>query len=109
MGVPPQHKSKGYVVTGSDATPGSQSALRQANEGRIVEVLRREGTRTQAELARATGLSAASVSNIVRGLRTAGTVSVKNKIGRASCRERVKSSADAGKAATRAVTRRRAP
>lgn len=66
------------MVTGSDATPGSQSALRQANESRIVEVLRREGTRTQAELARATGLSAASVSNIVRGLRTAGTVSVKN-------------------------------
>lgn len=65
-------------MTGSDVTPGSQSALRQANERRIVEVLRSEGTRTQAELARATGLSAASVSNIVRGLRAAGTVSVKN-------------------------------
>lgn len=65
-------------MTGRDATPGSQSALRRANERRVVDVLRREGTRTQAELARATGLSAASVSNIVRGLRTAGTVSVKN-------------------------------
>lgn len=66
------------MVTETDTTPGSQSALRQANERRIVEVLRRDGTRTQAELARATGLSAASVSNIVRGLRAAGTVSVKN-------------------------------
>src|SRR5699024_11328454 len=78
MGIPPQLNAKGYVVNWSDATRGSQSALRQANERRIVEVLRREGTRTQAELARATGLSAASVSNIVHGLRTAGTVSVKN-------------------------------
>lgn len=65
-------------MTEAAATPGSQSALRQANERRVVDVLRREGTRTQAELARATGLSAASVSNIVRGLRAAGTVSVRD-------------------------------
>lgn len=65
-------------MTEADTTPGSQSALRQANERRVVEVLRRDGTRTQAELARATGLSAASVSNIVRGLRSAGAVSVRN-------------------------------
>ena len=63
-------------MTDAAVTPGSQSALRKANERRVVEVLRRDGTRTQAELARATGLSAASVSNIVRGLRAAGTVSV---------------------------------
>ncbi|MFD6095636.1 ROK family protein [Nocardiopsis flavescens] len=63
-------------MTDTAVTPGSQSALRQANERRVVEVLRRDGTRTQAELARATGLSAASVSNIVRGLRAAGTVAV---------------------------------
>lgn len=62
----------------TDTTPGSQSALRQANERRVVDVLRHEGTRTQAELVRATGLSAASVSNIVRGLRAAGTVAVRN-------------------------------
>ncbi|GHC84702.1 transcriptional regulator [Nocardiopsis terrae] len=66
------------MVTETGTTPGSQSALRQANERRVVDVLRRDGTRTQAELARATGLSAASVSNIVRGLRAAGTVSVRN-------------------------------
>ncbi|RKS07900.1 putative NBD/HSP70 family sugar kinase [Nocardiopsis sp. Huas11] len=65
-------------MTDTAGTPGSQSALRQANERRIVDALRKEGTRTQAELARATGLSAASVSNIVRGLRAAGTVSVRD-------------------------------
>jgi predicted NBD/HSP70 family sugar kinase len=65
-------------VTEAAATPGSQSALRRANERRVVDVLRSEGTRTQAELARATGLSAASVSNIVRGLRAAGTVLVRD-------------------------------
>ncbi|WP_116247158.1 ROK family transcriptional regulator [Nocardiopsis sp. FIRDI 009] len=65
-------------MTDATVTPGSQSALRQANERRVVDVLRRDGTRTQAELARATGLSAASVSNIVRGLRAAGTVSVRD-------------------------------
>lgn len=65
-------------MTEADTTPGSQSALRQANERRVVDVLRRDGTRTQAELARATGLSAASVSNIVRGLRAAGTVVVRD-------------------------------
>ncbi|PWV49275.1 putative NBD/HSP70 family sugar kinase [Nocardiopsis sp. L17-MgMaSL7] len=69
---------KGHVVTETGTTPGSQSALREANERRVVDVLRRDGTRTQAELARATGLSAASVSNIVRGLRAAGTVSVRD-------------------------------
>ncbi|MFE1469430.1 ROK family transcriptional regulator [Nocardiopsis dassonvillei] len=65
-------------MTEAAATPGSQSALRRANERRVVDVLRKEGTRTQAELARATGLSAASVSNIVRGLRAAGTVLVRD-------------------------------
>ncbi|MBE3002136.1 ROK family protein [Nocardiopsis sp. HNM0947] len=64
-------------MTEADTTPGSQSALRQANERRVVDVLRREGTCTQAELARATGLSAASVSNIVRGLRASGTVTAR--------------------------------
>ncbi len=65
-------------MTEADTTPGSQSALRQANERRVVDVLRRDGTRTQAELVRATGLSAASVSNIVRGLRTTGVVAVRD-------------------------------
>ncbi len=71
-------ETKGQLVTEATATPGSQSALRQANERRVVDVLRRDGTCTQAELSRSTGLSAASVSNIVRGLRAAGTVSVRD-------------------------------
>jgi len=47
---------------------GSQRALRQANTRRIVETLRRDGPSTQAALARATGLSSATVSNLVRML-----------------------------------------
>src|SRR5690606_18898173 len=64
-------------VTDVEVTPGSQAALREANRRRVVEALREAGTLTQAEIARTTGLSAASVSNIVRDLRTAGTVSVR--------------------------------
>ncbi|GAB3491040.1 ROK family transcriptional regulator [Nocardiopsis coralliicola] len=61
----------------SEVTPGSQAALREANRRRVVAALRTAGTLTQAEIARATGLSAASVSNIVRDLRSTGTVAVR--------------------------------
>jgi predicted NBD/HSP70 family sugar kinase len=57
-------------------TPGSQASLREANERRVLEVLRAEGRLTQAEIARRTGLSPATVSNIVGQLRAAGTVEV---------------------------------
>lgn len=55
--------------------PGSQTALRDRNVKRVIEALRAEGACTQAELARCTGLSTATVSNIVhsmvdRGLAT---------------------------------------
>ncbi|MFC4564766.1 ROK family protein [Nocardiopsis mangrovi] len=60
-----------------DATPGSQAALRRANQQRVVEALRAGGTLTQAEIARVTGLSPASVSNIVRTLRGTGTITVR--------------------------------
>ncbi|GAA3728154.1 ROK family transcriptional regulator [Salinactinospora qingdaonensis] len=60
------------------ATPGSQAGLRRANRERVIEALRSSGTLTQAAIARATGLSAASVSNIVRDLRAAGIVSVRD-------------------------------
>ncbi|MFP5316153.1 MAG: ROK family protein, partial [Actinomycetes bacterium] len=56
------------------AKPGSQSALRQSNEQRIVQALATGGPQTQAELARQTGLSTATVSNIVRGMSRSGTV-----------------------------------
>ncbi|MEV0779802.1 ROK family transcriptional regulator [Streptomyces sp. NPDC050428] len=57
-------------------TPGSQSSLHRANLERVVRAVRMAGSLTQAEIARSTGLSAATVSNIVRELREGGTVEV---------------------------------
>ncbi|MFE3609452.1 ROK family transcriptional regulator [Streptomyces goshikiensis] len=57
-------------------TPGSQSSLHRANLERVVRAVRLAGSLTQAEIARGTGLSAATVSNIVRELKEAGTVEV---------------------------------
>lgn len=54
--------------------PGSQSALRQRNQQRIIEALM-GGPSTQAELARQTGLSTATVSNIVRIMLDSGLAS----------------------------------
>lgn len=53
---------------------GSPAALRAGNRARVVALLRENGEMTQASLARASGLSPATVSNIVRGLRAAGAV-----------------------------------
>lgn len=58
------------------ATPGSQASLREANQRRVLRAVRLAGSLTQAEIARVTGLSAATVSNIVRDLRERGTVRV---------------------------------
>lgn len=55
-------------------SPGSQSALRAANESRIVQTLRGSPA-TQSEIAERTGLAHATVSNIVRELRERGAVS----------------------------------
>ncbi|RLV09891.1 transcriptional regulator [Streptomyces griseocarneus] len=57
-------------------TPGSQSSLHRANLERVVRAVRMAGSLTQAEIARTTGLSAATVSNIVRELKDGGTVEV---------------------------------
>ncbi|HKU10704.1 MAG TPA: ROK family transcriptional regulator [Sinomonas sp.] len=57
----------------ASSNPGSQSALRRLNEQRIVEALM-TGPATQAELSRATGLSTATVSNIVKVLQDASIV-----------------------------------
>ena len=57
-------------------TPGSQSSLHRANLERVVRAVRMAGSLTQAEIARSTGLSAATVSNIVRELKESGTVEV---------------------------------
>ncbi|QEO10000.1 ROK family transcriptional regulator [Protaetiibacter larvae] len=53
-------------------TPGSQTSLREANRGRIVDAVKKHGGLTQVELAGATGLSPATVSNIVKELSESG-------------------------------------
>lgn len=63
-------------------TPGSQTSLREANRSRVIAVLRRLGALTQVEVARATGLSPATVSNIVKELSAAGVVSVEQTTSR---------------------------
>jgi predicted NBD/HSP70 family sugar kinase/DNA-binding XRE family transcriptional regulator len=56
--------------------PGSQTSLRAANRTLVVDVVREYGGLTQVELASATGLSAATVSTIVRELLAAGVVDI---------------------------------
>lgn len=55
-------------------TPGSQTSLREANRARIVDAIKRHGGLTQVELAGATGLSPATVSNIVKELSSSGVL-----------------------------------
>nr|WP_274636561.1 ROK family transcriptional regulator [Microbacterium bovistercoris] len=55
-------------------TPGSQASLREANRARIVTAINKHGGLTQVELAAITGLSPASVSNIVRELAGVGVL-----------------------------------
>ncbi len=60
----------------TDGVPGagSQRALRLANKRRLLEALHAAGPMTQAGLSRLTGLSTATVSNLVRVLTTEGVV-----------------------------------
>jgi predicted NBD/HSP70 family sugar kinase len=55
-------------------TPGSQTSLREANRARIVSAVQQRGSLTQIELAGVTGLSPATVSNIVKELTAAGVL-----------------------------------
>ncbi|MFL6055185.1 MAG: ROK family transcriptional regulator [Actinoallomurus sp.] len=57
---------------GPSATPGSQSSLREANQRRVIQAVRDAGAPIQADIARSTGLSRATVSNIVRELSAGG-------------------------------------
>ena len=61
-------------MIGRASGAGSQSSLREANKVLVVETVQRFGGLTQVELAAATGLSAATVSTIVRELLAAGVV-----------------------------------
>jgi predicted NBD/HSP70 family sugar kinase len=74
-----------------DPAPGSTSSLRNANQQRVLDVLRAGSAGeasaeaapfTQAELARATGLAPATVSNIVRELTAAGLLETDRGSGR---------------------------
>ncbi len=56
----------------SASQSGSHSSLRAANRERLLGLLRAEGPMTQAQLARASGLSPATVSSIARELRDEG-------------------------------------
>jgi predicted NBD/HSP70 family sugar kinase len=56
--------------------PGSQSSLREANQRRLVQAVQQAGALTQAEIARRSGLSPATVSNIVHDLEAAGVLVV---------------------------------
>ncbi len=61
-------------VAARHPTPGSQTSLREANRARVIDSLKRHGHLTQVELAGATGLSPATVSNIVKELSTSGVL-----------------------------------
>ena len=56
--------------------PGSPTSLRNANQKRVLDLLRAPVAYTQAELARTSGLAPATVSNIVRDLGAAGLLEV---------------------------------
>ncbi|MEP7330531.1 MAG: ROK family transcriptional regulator [Terracoccus sp.] len=62
------------------AAPGSQASLREANRLRVLDALREQGAMTQIELAGSTGLSAATVSNLVRDLDAADAVELSPSI-----------------------------
>lgn len=67
------------MKTGGSA-PGSQSSLRRANRERVVETLSAHGPLTQVEIAGATGLSPATISNLVRDLDADGAVQLSNSV-----------------------------
>src|SRR5918998_1961080 len=75
------------MSSGSRATPSS----RRGNRERVLATLRDAGSLPQIELARATGLSAATVSNLVRELSEEGWVDVSHMVhnGRRARRIRV--------------------
>lgn len=55
-------------------SPGNQTSLREANRGRVIAAVKRHGGLTQVELAGVTGLSPATVSNIVKELVATGSL-----------------------------------
>ena len=64
----------------SQAAPGSQASLREANRLRVLDALRDQGAMTQVEIAGFTGLSPATVSNMVKELDANGAVDLEPSI-----------------------------
>lgn len=64
----------------TDDAPGSQRALRRSNTRLVLQALRANGPLSHAQLARRTGLSRASVTNIVRELGAEGRVAVNAEV-----------------------------
>src|SRR4051812_26621484 len=60
---------------GTQKPLGALEALREGNRARLVDALRRAGTASRADLARATGLSRSTVSSLVADLQERGVVS----------------------------------
>lgn len=67
-------------MSSNSLSPGSQSSLREANAARVIEAVSHYGQITQVELAAATGLSQATISNIVKQLIEGGAVKTENTI-----------------------------
>lgn len=61
-------------MNSGQVAPGSQASLREANRQRVLDVLREQGALTQVEVAGLTGLSPATVSNVVKDLDATGVV-----------------------------------
>jgi predicted NBD/HSP70 family sugar kinase len=60
------------VFSGEPLKPGSQASLRNANQRRVLDTVRRHGRLTQAQISRRTALAPSTVSNIVHELIGAG-------------------------------------
>lgn len=60
--------------------PGSQASLRESNRLRVLDALRLQGAMTQVEIAGQTGLSPATVSNMVKELDASGVVELSPSI-----------------------------
>lgn len=61
---------------GSSVPPGSQTSLRNANQRRVLDTVRRDGRLTQAQISRRTALAPSTVSSIVHELIDAGLLVV---------------------------------
>src|SRR5581483_2224976 len=53
---------------------GSLEGLREMNRLRVIDALRRSGTASRSDLARATGLSRTTIASLVAGLSSSGIV-----------------------------------